>query len=379
MPPFPSYRMSVAGMAFFLTKNRGMMELKELPFLTNYGFMLTYKCTIACPHCIVKAGPHRTEEMTAEDAYDWLDQIKAFSDSRNIRPGISLTGGEPFYNRELLGKVARYAGQTGFLVSVVSNAYWASTREEALETVRSMEAVGYFSISTDRYHQEFIPLDHIRNAVFACKKLGKEYNIAVATVSEEDPSYLALIDLLLEFTERDRIETALLVTVGRAATAVDTESLGYAAEPCKAACSMASFPVIFPDGRVIACIGPPIVLPDFNPLHLGNLKKNSLDEILNQAEKNTILHAIRTFGPSSLVEQLKEKGYGELLPDSFQTDSICDICNQLFTSRKICFALEEVASDEFFSKKVAYGRYYYLQEPQMLEALQLVDDPEMKD
>ena len=105
------------------------MELKELP------------------HCIVKAGPHRTEEMTADDAYDWLDQIKAFSDSRSIRPGISLTGGEPFYNRELLGKVACYAGQLGFLVSVVSNAYWASTREEALETVRSMEAVGSSSIS----------------------------------------------------------------------------------------------------------------------------------------------------------------------------------------------------------------------------------------
>ncbi len=112
------------------------MEIRELPFLTSFGFMLTYKCTIACPHCIVKAGPHRTEEMTAEDAFHWLDQIKAFTDTRKINAGISLTGGEPFYNRELLKQVADYAGEKGFLVSVVSNAYWASTRGRSTENFR---------------------------------------------------------------------------------------------------------------------------------------------------------------------------------------------------------------------------------------------------
>lgn len=354
------------------------MELKELPFLTNYGLMLTYKCTIACPHCIVKAGPHRTEEMTAEDAFNWLEQIRAFTAEKGIKAGISLTGGEPFYCMDLLRRVADEAAGKGFLVSVVSNAYWASTREEALKTLESFGSVDFFSISTDRYHQEFIPLSYIRNAVYACKKLGKEYDIAVATVSEEDPAYLSLIDDLLEFTEKEKIETALIATVGRAETAIDPGSLGFSSEPCKASCSMASFPILFPDGRVIACIGPPIVIPGHHPLHLGNLKQTPLREILREAESNTILHAIRVFGPSSLVELLREKGYGHLLSPSFQTDSICDVCNKLFSSREICAALEKVAADDFFTQKVAYGRYYYLHEPEMLEALHLVDEPVIK-
>ena len=48
------------------------VKIEEIPFLSNIGLMLTYKCTIACPHCIVKAGPNRKEEMTLESAFNWF-------------------------------------------------------------------------------------------------------------------------------------------------------------------------------------------------------------------------------------------------------------------------------------------------------------------
>lgn len=79
-------------MASVFTSKPDTMELKELPFLTNFGLMLTYKCTIACPHCIVKAGPHRTEEMRVEDAREWLTQIRDYTAEKGIKAGISLTG-----------------------------------------------------------------------------------------------------------------------------------------------------------------------------------------------------------------------------------------------------------------------------------------------
>lgn len=306
------------------------MENRELPFLSNFGLMLTYKCTISCPHCIVKAGPHRIEEMKIEDALSWIDQIETFTKQRKIVAGISLTGGEPFYNQELLKNVADYSACKGFVVSVVTNGYWATTRERALEIVSSLNSIEFFLISTDLYHEKFIPISNIKNVVFACKKLGKEYNIAITTSSEEDSSYLELIDILLEFTEQDKIETALLVNVGRAKKEIKMENQSFSYEPSKAACSMASFPVIFPNGKVIACIGPPIILPKFNPLYLGNINEKTLSEILYSADENIILHAIRIFGPSILVEQLRIKGYSDIIPASYQIDSICDICNKLF-------------------------------------------------
>lgn len=52
--------------------------------------MLTYKCTIACPHCIVEAGPHRKEEMRLDEALDWIKQAKAYRNGHII--GLALTG-----------------------------------------------------------------------------------------------------------------------------------------------------------------------------------------------------------------------------------------------------------------------------------------------
>ena len=109
------------------------MELKELPFLSNFGLMLTYKCTVACPHCIVNAGPHRKEEMHAEDAMRWLDEIKACSEGKPFPTGISMTGGEPFYNIGLLKQITDYAGKLGFIVSVVTN-NWPFCRMTARTT-----------------------------------------------------------------------------------------------------------------------------------------------------------------------------------------------------------------------------------------------------
>ena len=50
----------------------------ELPFLSNLGLMLTFRCTTACPHCVVEAGPHRKEEIALDRALDWIEQAREF-------------------------------------------------------------------------------------------------------------------------------------------------------------------------------------------------------------------------------------------------------------------------------------------------------------
>lgn len=343
-------------------------KTEEAPFLSNIGLMLTYKCTVACPHCIVKAGPSRTEEMSAEDAFRWIDQIKLFRDG--FISSISLTGGEPFYNTDLTLKIADYANKQGLIVSVVSNAYWATTKERALKMLESCKSIQMISISTDIPHQKFISFDHVKNAIWAAKKTGKLYNIAVATESEDDPEYLKLMDDILEITDREYINTAIILPVGRAETESGHKHL-MVTEPPESACSMASFPIIFPNGNVIACIGPPITLPEHNPLFLGNLRKESLNEILDKAENNFILQAIRVFGPRTLVSLLKENGYIELLPEQYIDEAICDICFKLLSDKKTCDILQDLISqDESFRLKIAYGRHYYLDESYMAEKME---------
>jgi organic radical activating enzyme len=338
----------------------------EVPFLSNVGLMLTYKCTMACPHCIVKAGPDRKEEMTVESAFHWLDQIKLYRDG--FVCGISITGGEPFYHLQHLISVSDHAHQLGFIVSAVSNAYWASSRERALEILEMCSSIQMISVSTDIYHQKKIPFTNIKNAVWAAKKLGKLYNIAVATENESSPEYLNLIDDILEITDRDNVNTAIILPVGRAADEIKNDHYKFSTEPSNSACSMASFPIILPNGNVIACIGPPVTMPEFNPLYLGNLNKESISEIFDRAESNYILHAIRTFGPKVLVKLLKENGYDRLLPGQYIKDATCDVCFKLFSNRETCEVLQTlIENNSDFRMQTEYGRLYYLNEAEMIK------------
>ena len=341
---------------------------EDIPFLSNVGMMLTYKCTIACSHCIVKAGPNRKEEMLLEDAFRWIDELRSYRNGY-IR-GISLTGGEPFYNVENLAAISSYAANRRFVVSVVSNAYWAETREEALRVLSRCSSIQMLSVSADVGHQAFIPLANVRNAIWAAKKRGILYDIAVATPSEEDVEYLRLRDELLDFVDEDQIHVTVTLPVGRASETMDDGQLVLSSEPSKAACSMASYPIIFPNGNVIACIGPPITLPAGHPLFLGNLKKESLSALFDRSETNIILHAIRTFGPRVLVNLLLESRYAHLLPRQYVEDATCDVCFRLFSSRHIVEALTSLIADPEFINNVAYGRNYFLGEKEMLGLIQ---------
>jgi organic radical activating enzyme len=345
---------------------------EEIPFLSNVGLMLTYKCTIACPHCIVKAGPNRKEEMKLESAFHWLNQLRSFRDG--FVDSISLTGGEPFYNLSHLKEIADYANKLGLIVSVVTNAYWAATKEEALRILDQCSSIQMISVSADISHQEFIPFENVRNAIWAAKKLGKIYNIAVAAENEDSVEYIKFMDDLIDFTDKEYISTTITLPVGRAEKRSINANYKLSSKPPVAACSMASSPVIFPNGDVIACIGPPITLPKYNPLYLGNLQKENIDEIFEKAESNYVLHSIRTFGPKVLVELLNQYKYEELLPKEYIENAICDVCFKLLSKKAICDVISDlIEKDEMFRLKTAYGRQHYLDEPEMIKYVEVKD------
>ncbi len=141
----------------------------------------------------------------------------------------------------------------------------------------------------------------------------------------------------------------------------------YQFMPSDAACIMASYPVVFPDGKVIGCVGPPIVMPAYNPLYLGNLHNETIKDIFDRSQHNYILHAIRVFGPHRLVKLLAANGYGHLLPDRYIENATCDVCYRLFSSKEICTVLNRLSEDDQeFRLQIQYGRYYYLSEDDMI-------------
>ena len=341
----------------------------ELPFLSNVGLMLTFRCTTACPHCVVDAGPHRKETMPIERSLDWIDQIRAYRGGRVC--GLALTGGEPFTDRDNLAKVSNYGDAAGFIVSAVTNAFWATSPETAIDVLAGLPAIRMLSISTDIYHLMTIPFEFVRNAIVAARELGRLYNIAVCTDSKDEPGFLNLLQELDSIGERDTLRISIIFPVGRAQRRAKRFRYRLAETPPAGACSMASSPVIFPNGDVVACIGPPLTLPHQQPMHLGNALEEPLSEIFDRAESNVVLHTIRTFGPQRLVSLLREHGYESLLPDRYICDCACDICYKLMSDPRTVRALGEIAQDGELQRLVAYARLYYLGESQLAEILDL--------
>jgi organic radical activating enzyme len=340
----------------------------ELPFLSNIGLMLTYRCTVACPHCIVEAGPHRKEEMRLEKCLSWIEQARDYRGG--YIKGLALTGGEPFYNMQNLAHISAYGRNLGFIISVVTNAFWASTRDAALEALLQVPAIQMISISTDVYHQKSISFENIKHAVWAAKTLGRLYNIAVCTDNENDPRYQKIIADLKAIGEEDRTRVSITFPAGRAQRRGRYFDYDVAPEPTAGACSVASAPVIFPDGRVNACIGPLLTLPPVHPLCLGDLHREALADLLDRSELNPILHTVRVWGPHKLVLLLKQHGYEALLPHEYISNCPCDVCYKLLCDARIVDALERVLQEEQIRQVIAYGRLYYLNEPTMAERYQ---------
>lgn len=343
----------------------------ELPFLSNVGLMLTYRCTMACPHCVVNAGPHRTESMPIERSLDWIDQARAYRDGR-VR-GLALTGGEPFSDLDNLAEVSAYGRAKGFIVSAVTNAFWATSRDAALEVLSRLPAIRMLSISTDIHHQKMIPFEYVHNALDAARELDRLYNIAVCTDSKDEPGYQRIIRDLYSIGETDTLRISIIFPVGRAQRKPSLFNYRFTPEPPQGACSMASSPVVFPNGAVVACIGPPLTLPPPQPMFLGNALEEPLSEIFDRAESNPVLHTIRVWGPQKLVSLLAEHGYSSLLPDEYISDCACDICYKLLSDEQIVVALGEIFRGEELQKLLAYARLYYLEEPRLAE-LQRLDE-----
>lgn len=347
----------------------------DIPFLKNIALMQTFKCTIACQHCIMEAGPHRKEEMRYEDSLDWLNQARSYREG--YIQGLALTGGEPFYNLDLLQKVSSYGNKSGFTVSAVTNGFWATSRENAVSVLKSLPSVRLLCISADQFHQKYIPFENIRNAAYAAEQCDIIYSFAVCTPNFQDPQYLRILDELAEITGGDESKVRISVTfpVGRAEVRSKSFDYELTTAPPAGACQMACSPVVFPDGKVMGCIGPVLKLDTDHPLILGNLKENSLTEILDRAESNTVLHAIRIWGPHKILSLLKERHSDLALPTEFIDNCNCDVCYRLFKNEKILELLDEIQiEDQALQQEIAYGRLFYLNETRMIETLGLTGE-----
>ena len=148
--------------------------------LSELHLLLTYECNYECDHCFVWGGPSQTGIMKAEIIDHILDQAKALGTVE----WIYFEGGEAFLHYELLTVGIRLAKESGFSVGIVTNAYWAATHANAMDSLRPIaDLVDDLSISNDAYHSG----DKGPNYPETAHRVAQQLGIPVDFISVAEP------------------------------------------------------------------------------------------------------------------------------------------------------------------------------------------------
>jgi hypothetical protein len=150
--------------------------------LCELHFLLTYQCTLECDHCFVWGSPFQAGTMTLAQVRDLLAQAEKLSGIQ----AIWFEGGEPFMYYATLLESIRQVKSRGWQANIVTNAYWACAREDALLALRPFADAGLDSlaVSDDAYHGSNGEQSPPRLATQAATELG----VVTSTISIEPPS-----------------------------------------------------------------------------------------------------------------------------------------------------------------------------------------------
>jgi MoaA/NifB/PqqE/SkfB family radical SAM enzyme len=235
--------------------------------------------------------------MTLQKTRHILQQAKDIVTVKSIY----FEGGEPFLYYPVLLKGVREAASAGFRVGLVTNGYWATDPEDALEWLRPfVDLIGDLSISSDSYHWTEKLSQQAKNAIGAAQKL----NIPMGVIAQPEEGALASAVGQLPLGE------SVIMYRGRAAEKLVTQTMLKSWEqfttcPYEDLREPERFH-IDPLGFVHICQG----------ISLGNLFHIPLSEICEQyiPEAHPITGPLLQGGPAELVrfyEAPHEESYAD--------------------------------------------------------------------
>ena len=156
--------------------------------LTGIHFLLTYMCNLKCDHCFVYSGPDAKGTFTLGQIRMALDEATKIGTIK----WVYFEGGEPFLFYPLMLEGIKIARSMGFKVGVVTNAYYATSEEDAELWLTPLCKLGIsdLSISDDSFHYEEEKDNLAKRALAAAKRLG----MPVDSICIEKPTVEADID-----------------------------------------------------------------------------------------------------------------------------------------------------------------------------------------
>lgn len=320
-------------------------------------FTVTNKCNISCDFCAVNCGP-------SCDGFLSANSMKKIYDNLHHLDKVGLvvfTGGEPFLYREEILKVLKHIKLSEPTFSrIVTNASWAKSYKVAKKILQEFKDVGLTELnySVDDFHQQFISLSMIKNAVDAALDLNIPVLLAHKTYPGSQSSKTTYERLFqrnipdINEIRNEKLHEELLtfssgytVPLGRKSEKVnkiDWLPEGYAEINWRGPCTNILNSVnISPNGDLMPCCG--LIDRDIKLFYLGNVLENDIEDIIEKANKSTLFNWLALEGPSAIMDFIIEVDNSIKFTGKYVQG--CQLCQELFTNEKVLSILSENISE----------------------------------
>ena len=278
-------------------------------------------------------------------------------------------GGEPFLEFQTLVKSVHLCNILGLKASVVTNGFWADTEEHAHTIVGELQGLTTLCVSTDIFHQEFVPIENVRHVILACHDLGIECQVYFCHLDNPESEVEEIKHQLEGLEHCYELQQQPVIFIGRAVKELDINSI-FSYDPRRVTCEIIDSPLVTCNGTVIACCGAAIIWPGDHLLQIGNVHTQSLSEIRRAADRNPVIHAIRLGGPGYLVqvveEQAGKEGCAFIPPSVEETRDVCSLCRYILMNKDHAGLLQRAIKDPEIYRRIAVGRLIKFAEISML-------------
>lgn len=260
---------------------------------------------------------------------------------------IAITGGEPFLNENLVFDIIHAVHLSGKRVTCITNGFWGASYEIAREKIQTLYQLGLdaLSISYDEFHEEFIPIERIKNILLAVVQIPIRlfFNMSVTKVKTSQRILSELNDYLLGVP----ITRFSVASIGNAKKLdkntfyykLDIEGSMMCSEP-------GSGMVIHHDGYVYPCCSP-LVFDTI--LRVGSIKEFTIDELSKKFHKNLILFIIKKEGLKWFVDKCRNKDYNIFKEKYIST---CELCGQLFSDNQVIEMIHDDIKEYYENKHI---------------------------
>jgi hypothetical protein len=218
-------------------------------------------------------------------------------------------------------------------------------------------------ISTDIYHEEFVPLENIRFAATAAKERGIHVTVQIAESPVGYREFMERYERLVgfELIPESEIFVAEFGTVGRATTLVPDVPVERSRETLEtpgAPCVWLGTPWLHEDGTLCACPNLEVFHTPSHPLRVGNLNQETFTESSHRASADYYIQWLRVLGPKALTDHFPLQEWG-WTSQSLKGSGICDLCNSISRAPGLVARIREAIEAEKLTEKIDALRLSY--------------------